>query len=238
MRTCNRVVAESGKDSKTPTGERTESPLFLQRDGSTNAGVGLMVTSIETVVSNHLEMFFGDVSDQSFDEIHGRNGFVDKTVIFVSVVMEGDGICNFVIGINTGSSNDGAPKISTDVFENSGRAAFAAFGIDIETVFGVAVNSSFETFEFRRKPFLKQIQKDGLEGFTQKNVVEVRNRAPKAKFVDATFRNKTVDMRVPFEITAKCVKDANETGSKVHSFIYLKEHMSNNTINSVKETIK
>ena len=237
MRTSKRVVAESGKDSKTPTGERTESPLFLQRDGSTNAGVGLTVTSIETVVSNHLEMFFGDVSDQSFDEIHGRNGFVDKTVIFVSVVMEGDGISNFVIGINTGSSNDGAPKISTDVFENSGRAAFAAFGIDIETVFGIAVNSSFETFEFRRKPFLKQIQKDGLEGFTQKNVVEVRNRAPKAKFVDATFRNKTVDMRVPFEITAKCVKDANETRDKMARVINVEKEAGDHLINGRKEQV-
>lgn len=165
MRTSKRVVAESRKDSKTPTGERTESPLFFQRDGSANTGVGLTVTSIEPVVSNHLEMFFGDVTDQSFDEIHGRNGFVDKTVILVSVVMEGDGISNFVIGINTGSSNDGATKISADVFENSGRTAFGAFGVDIETVFCVAVNSCFETFEIRRKPFLKQLQKDSLEGF-------------------------------------------------------------------------
>lgn len=115
----------------------------------------MTVTSIETVVSNHLEMFFGDVSDQSFDEIHGRNGFVDKTAIFVSVVMEGDGICNFVIGINAGSSNDRATKISADVFENSRRTALTTFGIDVETVFGVSVNGGLNTFEFRREVFLK-----------------------------------------------------------------------------------
>ena len=34
------------------------------------------------------------------------------------------------------------------------------------------------------------------------------------------------------------MKNHNESGSKVHTFIHLKEHMGNNTINSVKETIK
>lgn len=237
MRTCNRVIAESGKDSETPTGERTESPLFFQRNGSSNTGVGLTVTSIETVVSNHLEMFFGDVSDQSFDEIHGRNGFVDKTAIFVSVVMEGDGICNFVIGINAGSSNDWATKISADVFENSRRTALTAFGMDVETVFGVSVNGGLNTFEFRREVFLKQIQKDGLEGFAQKGIVEVRKRTPKTKFVDATFRNKTVDMGVPFEITAKCVKDANETRDEMARVINVEKEAGDHLINGRKEQV-
>ena len=223
MRAGNRVVTESGKDSKTPTRERTESPLFFQRDGSSDTGVGLTVTSVEAVISNHFEMFFGNVADQSFDKIHGRNGFIDKTVIFMPVVMEGDGISNLVVGINTGSSNDGTTKITTDIFEDSRRTALTAFSIDIETVFGVAVNGGFYPFKFGRELFLEQIQKDCLECFAQEGVVEVLDRAPETKFIDAAFGNKTVDMWIPFKVTAKGVQNTDETGNEMARVIEVKE---------------
>lgn len=223
MRTGNRVVAESGKDSKTPTRERTESPLFFQRNGPTNPGVGLTVTSVEAVISNHLEMFFGDVADQSFDKVHGRNGFGYKTVIFVPVVMERDGISNLVVGIDSGSSNDGTTKITTDIFEDGRRTALATFSINIETVFGVTVNGGFYPFKFGRKLFLEQIQEDGLESFTQEGVVEVRDRAPETKLIDTAFGNKTVDMWIPFKVTAKGMQNTDETGDEMARVIEVKE---------------
>lgn len=223
MRADNRVVAESGKDSKTPTRERAESPLFFQRDGSSNTGVRLTVASIEAVISNHFEMFFRDVTDQSFDKVHGRDGFVDKTVVFVPVVMERDGIGILVVGINSGSSNDRATKITTDVFEDSRRAAFAAFGIDVETVLGVSVNRGLYPFKFGREHFLEQIQEDGLERFAEEGVVEVRDRAPETKLVDTAFGNKTVDMWIPFEVTAKGMQNTDETGDEMARVIEVKE---------------
>lgn len=115
----------------------------------------MTVASIEAVVSDHLEMFFRDVEDQSFDKVHGRNGFVDKTAIFVSVVMERDGIGILVVGVNAGSSNDRAAEITTDVFEDSRRGAFTAFGINVETVLCVSVNGGFYVLEFKGEFFLK-----------------------------------------------------------------------------------
>lgn len=65
----------------------------------------------------------------------------------------------------------------------------------------------------------------------------MRNRAPKTKFVDATFRNKTVDMRVPFEVTTKRVKDANETGNEMTRVIDIKKEARDYLINGGKKQI-
>lgn len=197
----------------------------------------MTVTSVEAVITNHLEMFFGNVADQSFDKIHGRNGFIDKTVIFMPDVMEGDGISSLVVGINSGSSNDGTTKITTDIFEDSRRTTLAAFSINIETVFGVTENGGFYPFKFWRKLFLEQIQEDSLEGLAQESVVEVRDRAPKAKLIDTAFGNKAVDMWIPFKVTAKGMQNTDETGDEKARAIEVKEQSRDHLIDSRKEQI-
>lgn len=236
-RASNRVVAESGKDSKAPTGERTESPMFFQRDGSSDPRVGLTVASIDAVITDHLEMFFGDVADQSLDKVHGRNGFIDKTIILVPVVMKGNGVSNLVVGINTGSSNNGATEITTDVFKDGGRGAFTGFGIDIETVFCVSVNGGLYPFKFRRKLFLEQIQKDGLECLAQVGIVEVRDMTPETTLINAAFRNKTVDVRVPFEVTSEGVQNADETRGEMPGVVQLKEQVRDHLVDGREEQI-
>lgn len=43
---------------------------------------------------------------------------------------------------------------------------------------------------------------------------------------------------IPFQIPAKGVENHDETGSKVHGLIQLKEHTRNNAVYSMEETIK
>ena len=85
------------------------------------------MTSIYAEIPDHLKMLFRDVTNEAFDEVHGGNGFGDKLVILVTSVVEGAGIIHLVVGINTGSSNDRAPKISADVFQNLMRVTFSWF---------------------------------------------------------------------------------------------------------------
>ena len=63
-----------------------------------------MMLCIYPIVAEHLEMFFGDVDNQFFDEVQSRNGFSNRFVIFVSGVMEGYIIT--IIIINTRCGND------------------------------------------------------------------------------------------------------------------------------------
>lgn len=117
--------------------------MLLFRDGSADAGVGLAMAGIDTVIADRFKVFFRDVAHKSFDEVHGRNGLMNKEIIFVSVVVEGNGISNLVIGVNAGRGNHGTAEITADIVEDSRGTAFIAFGMNVETIFGVAVNGGF-----------------------------------------------------------------------------------------------
>ena len=45
----------------------------------------------------------------------------------------------------------------------------------------------------------------------------------------ATFKNQAVNVRIPFEIPAKSMKNHDITRSEVFGFVHFKEHMGNNT---------
>ena len=62
--------------------------------------------------------------------------------------------------------------------------------------------------------------------------------APETIVAITALRNKTMDMRVPFEIPAKGMKDHDETGSEVHGFVMLKKHTENNTVYGMEKTIE
>ena len=94
--------------------------------------VNITMSGINTIIPDHFEVLFWYVADQSFNEIHGRDGFNHIFFIFVPVVMESDGIIFPVIRINAGCSNDRTPQVPADVFQHFARIAFAWFGIHIE----------------------------------------------------------------------------------------------------------
>lgn len=72
------------------------------------------MTCIDTIISNHFEMLFGDMADKSFDEIQNRKLFDNKFVVLVTVVFESDKIT--IIMNNAGGCDNGSAKITTDVF--------------------------------------------------------------------------------------------------------------------------
>lgn len=172
--------------------------MFLFGNSSADTGIGMAMSSVDAVITDHFKMFFRDVAHESFDKVHSRNGLMNKEIIFMSVVVEGNGISNLVIGVDAGGGNNGTAKIAANVVEDRGRIAFVALSVNVETVFGIAINGSFEAFEFRRKLLLKQIEEDGLESMAEEGIVEVRNGTPEAKLIDAAFGDKAVNMGIPF----------------------------------------
>lgn len=74
---------------------------------------------IQTIVSDLFEMLFRDMPNQTGNEFHYRDGFHNKFVVLMSVVMKSNIFT--IVFINEGSGNDGAAKISADVFGNNLR---------------------------------------------------------------------------------------------------------------------
>ena len=130
---------------------------FLSGDSSADKLIRISVASIDTVIADHFEMLFRNVSDKPLNEFHSRNGFRDEHVIFMTIVVEGDSIILFVVGINTRSGDDRPSEISADVFEDLMRITFVWFEVNIESVFGMLVNFCFDLFKFRGQLVLKEI---------------------------------------------------------------------------------
>ena len=163
-------------------------------------------------------MFFRDVSDETFYEIHNRQSFFHILFIFVTVIVESNGIS--VILVNPGSGNYWPAKIAADVFSHYFRIAEIRFGIDIEALdiealLMQSVTFRFHFFERRSNPVFQFIEKSRTESIAQIVVVKVFYMAPEAVITVATFGKEAVNVGIPFEIAAKSMKDHDIAGSKI-----------------------
>ena len=82
------------------------------------------------------------------------------------------------------------------------------------------------------------IKKGSTESITQEIVVEMVDIAPKAIITVTAFRNKTMDMRIPLEISSKGMQNHDKTRSEVSGFIEIRKHSGNNTGNRMKQAVK
>lgn len=74
-----------------------------------------------------------------------------------------------------------------------------------------------------------------MKGIAQKFIVKVFHMPPMKRITNSAFRNETMNMRIPFKISAKCMKDADEARSEALGFIDIMKHTSNNTVNCRKK---
>ena len=83
--------------------------------------------------------------NKPLNEFHRRNRFAYVFVVFMPVVMKGNGIT--IITVNSGSGNYRTTKISADIFDYNFRITFIRFGIDIEAFFMFCVAFGFLLFK-------------------------------------------------------------------------------------------
>lgn len=167
-------------------------------------------------------MFFRDVSDETFYEIHNRQSFFHILFIFVAVIVESNGIS--VIPVNPGSGNYWSAKIAADVFSHYFRIAEIRFGIDIEALFMLGITFRFHFFERRSNPVFQFIEKSGAESVTEIVVVKVLYMTPETIITVAAFGKEAVNVGIPFEIAAKSMKDHDIAGSKIFGMVQIEKH--------------
>ena len=157
FRTANGVIPKCQNDSIPPGCKRTISISFFRRNRSTDPLVGVSVSGIDAIIANHFEVFFRDMSHKAFSEFYGRNGFINKFVIFVTVVMEGNSTIDSIIIVDTGCSNDRTAKITPNVAQYLTILALMRFHINIEPFAGRIINLCFNFFECSRQSGLHEI---------------------------------------------------------------------------------
>jgi hypothetical protein len=167
-------------------------------------------------------MFFRDVTDEPFDEIHDRQSLLHILVVFVAVIVESNGIP--IIPVNPGCGDDGSAKIATDVFSHYFGIAEIRFGIDIEPLFMLGVTFRFYFFERRSNPVFQFIEKNSTESVTEIVVVKVLYMTPESIVTVAAFGKEAVNVGIPFEIAAKSMKDHDIAGSKIFGMVQIEKH--------------
>ena len=167
-------------------------------------------------------MFFRDVADEAFDEIHNRQSFFHILFIFVAVIVERNSIT--IIPVNPGSGNYRPAKVAADIFCYYFRVAEIRFGINIEAMFVLGVTACFHFFERWTDPVSHFIKESGTESVTEIIVIKVFDMTPEAVITVTAFGKDAVDVGVPFEIPAESMEDHDITGSIVLGMVQVEKH--------------
>lgn len=210
--------------------------MLFTGNGPVKFFINFPVPCINAAVADHFEMFFRDMPDETFYELHNRKRFFGIGIIFVAVVMEGDKVA--IIFVNPGGGNNRTSQIAPNVFYGGSGVAFSWLGIDIETVFVFPVTTGLYLFERGTDFGFHFTQQCSAESIAEVGIVEVIDIAPETIIAVTTFRNKAVYVRVPLQISAKGVEYHDETGSKVHGLILFKKHTGDNAVYGMEETVK
>ena len=123
-----------------------------------------MMFCIDTVVSKHLEMFFGDMYDKAFDEIKSRNTFLNGFIVFMTGVMKS--YIFAIIFINTRCGNNGTTEVSADIFDGDVRCTKIRFCADVESFRMLFVDIILDFTERRSDVGSQLFEKDFTEGIS------------------------------------------------------------------------
>lgn len=229
-------MTKGRKDGGTPLVKTPVNMVLFPGNDPAEFFVDLPVSGINAAIADHLKMFFRDMADQTLYKLHDRDGLFHILIIFMAIVMEGNEVT--IIVVNAGSSDDRTAEIASDILDSSFRVTGIGFGIDIEAVLVFPVAASLRFFKRRADLSFQFIQEYSAESVAQISIVEIMGVAPETIVAVTAFRNKAMDMGVPFEVPAEGMKDHDETGSEVHGFILLKKHMGDNAVYGMEKTVK
>ena len=113
VRTFQRIVAKGRKYSSSPLIKTAKDMMLFTRNSTVKLLVNFTMSCVDPTIPDHFKIFFWYVSNQPFDKVHGRNGFGDKFIIFMPIVVKCDHFT--VIFINTGSGDNRTAKIAANI---------------------------------------------------------------------------------------------------------------------------
>ena len=130
------------------------------------------------------------------NEFHGGNGFFDVFIIFMAVVVKSNRFS--IVFINSGGGDYRSPQISPHVFDNCFRIAEIRFGKNIKPIFVFRVTFGFDFFEGSTDVEFHFIEKSSAKRVAKVSIVEMPDMPPESIIAVSAFRDKTMDMRIPF----------------------------------------
>ena len=167
-------------------------------------------------------MFFRNVTDQPFDEIHNRKSLFHICVIFVAVIVERNSIP--IIAVDYGCGDHGSAKIAPNIFGEDFRVTEIGFGVDIEAVFMLAVAFRFYFFKRRSELAFQFIEKSSTESNTEIVIVKMFYMTPGAIITVTAFGKKAVNVRIPLKVSAEGMEDHDIAACVIFGMVQVEKH--------------
>ena len=86
--------------------------------------------------------------------------------------------------------------------------------------------------------FSELLKKNLAKSKAHKRIIEMLKRFPNGMVASTTFRNKSVNVRIPFKISTESMKNKDETRSKRFRLIFFIEYAEDHIANRMKEAVK
>ena len=102
----------------------------------------------------------------------------------------------------------------------------------------VECNIALLLFKRRSNPVFQFIEKGSAERITEIVEVKVFHMTPEAVITVTTFGKDAVDVRIPFEISAKSVENHDISGSEVFCMVQIEKHTGYDTGDGMKEAVE
>ena len=170
---------------------------------------------IEAIVTNVAEMRIRNMDDQFLDEFNGRFDHIISFFILVVMVKPMDNIGLLIVTDDAAFSDAGPAGIThivgdaridviAMVFVFKFFIFFLGPGMDVKSFRVIFIQDRFSALERRGDFFFDEAQQFVLEGLSQFGEIEMGEEL-EGIFIRGIdqFRNEGMDMRIPFEITAK-----------------------------------
>lgn len=190
------IEAKRESDGSLPTMEGSKNFTFLWMDGIVEVRGQGMAFGIKAIVADHFKVLVGDMADQAFNKRQSGKCFVNKDIVFVAIVMKSDR--SAIVGINTGSSNDWTAKIAADILSNLIGITDIIFSINVKTIWTGFIDEGLNRIKRGTDMGSKAVKQGGSKGKAEKFKVKVRNFAPGSAIACPAFRNKHMNVGVPF----------------------------------------
>ena len=170
---------------------------------------------IEAIVTNVAEMRIRNMDDQFLDEFNGRFDHIITFFILVVMVKPMDNIGLLIVTDDAAFSDAGPAGIThivgdaridviAMVFVFKFFIFFPGPGMDVKSFRMIFIQDRFSALERRADFFFDEAKQFVLEGLSQFGEIEMGEEL-EGIFIRGIdqFRNEGMDMRIPFEITAK-----------------------------------
>ena len=111
--TFKRIIPKRCQNGSSPLSEAEEESLLLHGNSPMKPFILFAVSGIKPTIPDHLEMLFGYVPDQTFNEVNGRNCFNNIFIILMAVVMESNRIP--IVRVDSGCGDHRPSEITADI---------------------------------------------------------------------------------------------------------------------------